>query len=317
MEIRINSTNAVALSDVQSLSATALSQASTQSDTGAVSGVTGIEAVDTAAMQAFQEKWLGVEAALGANGLTPAALQNVAPGSDAAAAALAKYQTALDANARSGQNAEAVATALVPVMQQLAAQRPELANAQFDFQSDDGAIQVTSSTLSNSDRQWIQNLLNGNGTLVQAVQHFHDDLVTGYSAWADADGTPLTSTQTQAASKQADGLVSFLDLFHRMGVASTPTAPTEDKNIYDLSGKKIDLSRNTGTANGFLGFMSDAQASRYGAVYDKTARGNAYGVGAAGDVFTQYKGAQYGNGSGTLAVPFFPPGATLGVHEIA
>lgn len=312
MDLKISSTNTVAMSDFQSLSATALSGQS-----GMVAGATGVASiteVDNAALNAFQAKWAGVEASLADNGLISSSLQNLNPSLDpaAAGATLAKYKTALDANARSGQNAEAVATALVPVMQQLVQQRPELANAQFDFQSDNGSIKVTSSKLSDSDRQWIQNLLNSNGTLVQAVQNFHDDLVTGYTSWASASGNPLSDAQTQAVSQQADSKVSFLSLFHQMAVDNTQTGPTVDPNVYGLNGKKIDLLQNTGTANDFLSFMQDATASRYNAVYTQTPSGNAYGVGASGDIFQGYK-----TGTGKLALSFFPPDATLGVHETA
>lgn len=306
MNLSINLTNTVALSDASNLGATALSQTT---PAATATNVTSVTPVDLAANQAFQQQWIGVESMLAESGMTPAALQNATPSSETAAV-LAKYQTALDSNARSGQNAEAVATALVSSMQQLMQQRPDLARAQFDFQADNGAIKVTSSTLSDTDRAWVQNLLNSNGGLVQAVQTFHDDLVNGYTAWANAEGTPLTGEQTQAVSQQADQLVSFLNLFGQMG-AATQVPHIDDKTIYDLSGNQVDLTQNTGSAAGFLGFMQSATAVERGTNIDRTPIGNFYGT-EKFDVFTQGLA-----GGQAVAIPFFPPGAALGVHQIA
>ncbi|QGZ65525.1 hypothetical protein [Paraburkholderia acidisoli] len=306
MNLSINPTNPVASSDLSNLGATARAQTANAT---AATTVTAVTPVDLAANQAFQQQWIGVESTLAANGITPAALQGAAPSSETAAL-LAKYQTALDSNARSGENAEAVATALVPSMQQLMQQRPDLAHAQFDFQADNGAIKVTSSTLSDTDRAWLQNLLNSNGGLVQAVQTFHDDLVNGYTAWANAEGTPLSGEQTQAVSRQADQLVSFLNLFGQMG-AATQVPHIDDKTVYDLSGNKVDLTQSTGSAAGFLGFMRSAQAVERGANVDRTPIGNFYGA-EKFDVFTQSL-----TGGQAIAIPFFPPDATLGVHQIA
>ena len=306
----INPTTATTLATRSGLSYVALAPSESGATDSSAAAVTTKTPVDTAANEAFMNKWSGVEAVMAANGLKPGALQNQTSLS-AVAATLAKYQQALDSNARTGQDTQAVATALDSSMQQLILQRPDLANAQFDFQSDNGAIKVSSCTLSDSDRAWLQNLLNSNGSLVQAVQSFHNDLVGGYAAWANADGNPLTDALSNAISKQADGLVSFMSLFKKMGAGSKiPNA--DDKDIYALNGAKIDLTQDPGSAVGFLSFMQSAQAVANGADVAKTPVGNFYGT----EKFNIFE--QNLSDSWAIQIPFFPFDATsLGMHETA
>jgi hypothetical protein len=310
MVMTINPTSITALTDQPGLTSAALASSTKSAvDSPGASPIT-VTPVDTAATEAFMNKWSGVQALMAANGLEPAALQNQTTLS-AAAATLAKYQQALESNARTGQDAQAVATALVWSMQQLILQRPDLANAQFDFQSDNGAIKVTSGTLSDSDRAWLQNLLNRNGALVQAVRSFHSDLVGGYSAWANADGNPLTDAQFDAVSKRADGLVSFVSLFRQMG-ANSKIPNADDKDIYALNGAKIDLTQDPGSPVGFLGFMQSAQAVANGADVARTPIGNFYGA----EKFNVFE--QNVSNTWSIQIPFFPSDATsLGMHETA
>ncbi|WP_322011806.1 hypothetical protein [Paraburkholderia sp. J12] len=219
---------------------------------------------------------------------------------------VSQYLDAMSMNFRTGQDAQDVANALVASMQAVVQQRPDLANAQFDFQSDNGSIKVTSNTLSDSDKAWLQNLLNSNGTLVQAVNAFHQDAVGGYAAWAAADGTPLTDAQTQSVSNEADGMVSFMQLFHQMGEAGAQ-GMFKDGPYYAPGGAKIDLTQNPGSATGFLSFMQSAQAVAYGT--------DTY-VGPAGHTIA---GAVKFNVFDGSALPnFFPSQATsVGLHETA
>jgi hypothetical protein len=144
----------------------------------------------------------------------------------------------------------------------------------------------------------------------QAVQSFHNDLVGGYSAWANADGNPLTNAQSDAISKQADGLVSFMNLFKQMGASSkVPNAHDRD-NIYALNGAKVDLTQDPGSAVGFLSFMQSAQAVANGADVAKTPVGNFYGA-EKFNVFERNLSSPW-----TIQIPFFPSDATsLGMHE--
>ncbi|MBN3803066.1 hypothetical protein GXB81_08365 [Paraburkholderia sp. Ac-20336] len=221
-------------------------------------------------------------------------------------ARVAKYLDAMSINFRTGKDAEGVANALVSSMQALILQRPDIANAQFDFQSDDGSIKVTSDSLSDSDKSWLQNLLNSNSALVQAVNTFHSDAVGGYAAWAAADGTPLTDAQSQAVSKKADGMVSFMQLFHQLGTAGAK-GMFNDGAYYAPNGAKIDLTQNTGNAVGFLSFMQSARAMSNGT--------DEY-VGPAGH--TLYGAAKFDVFNASMMPDFYPSLVTsLGVHEVA
>jgi hypothetical protein len=216
----------------------------------------------------------------------------------AGAAKVAKALKALSLNLKLGSDAKDIATALVPLMQSLILQRPDLANAQFDFMSDNGSIKVTSDTLSDSDRTWLQTLLNGNWGLVQAVKTFHDDAVASYSTAADASGNALTQAQTNAVSQKADALVSFMNLFKQFGQGSEGFLNPYD-TFYAPNGARIDVSQDSDSAIGLLSFMQSAQALAAGTVKD---------VDSSGRVFYGTKINIFDNSE---AIPqFFPPDAS-------
>lgn len=221
---------------------------------------------------------------------------------------ISKYLNAMMTNSRTGADAQNVANALVSSMQALILQRPDLANAQFDFQSDNGSIKVISDSLSDTDKTWLQDLLNNNGSLVQAVNAFHSDAVGGYSAWADADGTPLADAQLRAVSKQADGMVSFMQLFQQMGRTGAQ-GMFKDGTYYAPDGAKIDLTQNTGSPVGFLSFMQSAQAMANGTDEYVGPGGHSLFGAAKFNVFEL----------NVSALPDFYPtkATTLGVHETA
>ncbi|CAB3770249.1 hypothetical protein [Paraburkholderia humisilvae] len=233
----------------------------------------------------------------------PATLAADDPKADAAK--LANALKALSLNLKLGSDAEHVASALVSSMQELIAQRPDLANAQFDFQADNGSIKVTSNSLRDSDRKWLQDMLNSNGALVQAVNTFHDDAVASYSTAADSSGSSLTNDQLDSVSKQADNLVGFMELFKRFGTDATRNLNSQD-SFYDSDGAKIDLTQNPETATGFLSFMHGAQA---------LANGTAADVSPSGRVFYGTKINVFDNWD---ALPQFYPSdmTSLGVHVI-
>jgi hypothetical protein len=178
----------------------------------------------------------------------------------AANARVAKYLHAMDTNFHTGQDAKDVANALAASMQTLIRQRPELASAQFDFQLDNGSVKVTSSGLSNDDKTWLQNLLNGNNALVQAANAFHRDAVGGYSSWAEADGTPLTQTQSDALAKHVDETTNFMALFNQVSTQGAQFVSSGGGTLYGSNGAKIDFSRDVETAIGFLSFMQGANS---------------------------------------------------------
>lgn len=176
---------------------------------------------------------------------------------------LDKYLKAITTPMTLGEDAQNVASALVPTMQEVVSERPDLAHAHFDFKSSNGAIQLVSKDLNADDKSWLQGKLNGNTALVQAVKTFHDDAVAGYASWADADGSPLTQAQLDEVSKEADGLVGFLDLFKNLG-SDAQQYQMKDGTYTTTDGSPINLAQDPTTAAGFLAFNKSAQASANG-----------------------------------------------------
>jgi len=218
-----------------------------------------------------------------------------------------QYLSAMETNFRTGQDAKDVANALVSTMQTLIEQRPDLANAQFDFRSDNGSIMVTSNTLDDSDKIWLQDQLNSNGSLVQAVNAFHSDALSGYSDWAKADGTPLTDAQTQAISRQIDARTSFMQLFQQLNTQGAQWVSEGGGTLEGSNGSTIDFSQNAKTAAGFLSFMQSAKTVESGADSYVESNGDVSYGGVKGDLFGQ-----------SLMPDFFPtPSTSIGVHETA
>ncbi|WP_321843664.1 hypothetical protein [Paraburkholderia bannensis] len=224
-----------------------------------------------------------------------------------------KYLSALGAPLKMGADAENIANALVPVMQSLIKERPDLANADFDFSSSDGSIAVTSNSMSAADQSWLQGKLNGSASLVQAVKSFHDDAVAGYATWADADGNPLSETDTAVASKQADKLTSFMSLFAKLGSEAQSSLMKDGTyhigvNGTNSSSSTLNLGQDPGNATGFLSFMKSVQAAKDGtATFTSSSGHTSYGV-LQMNIF----------GVDSTAIPhFFPPTDThsLGIDE--
>ena len=115
-------------------------------------------------------------------------------------ARLQKYLRALGAPLRMGQDASHIADALVSTMQSIMQERPDLANASFDFKTAGGALQVVAPDLSAADRQWLEATLNANTRLLSATAQFHDDAVAGYTQWASASGHSLTPEESGAVA---------------------------------------------------------------------------------------------------------------------
>ncbi|APA89679.1 hypothetical protein BJG93_29825 (plasmid) [Paraburkholderia sprentiae WSM5005] len=181
----------------------------------------------------------------------------------ATAARVAKYLDALDAPLKMGNDARNVANALTSTMQSVVSERPDLADAHFDFHSSNGSVQITSQDMSASDISWLQGKLNGNTSLVASVKAFHDDAVSGYAEWAEADGTPLTQSQSDAVSKKADGLGGFMSLFQSLG-QDAQKYQMQDGNYELADGSTMNLGQDPTSAAGFLLFSKSAQAAENG-----------------------------------------------------
>ncbi|BDU22134.1 hypothetical protein [Dyella sp. GSA-30] len=223
--------------------------------------------------------------------------------------AVQSYLSALfGTQAKLSADSEAIANALVPSMQRLILQRPDLANAQFDFSSDNGAIKVTSNSLSESDRTWLQNTFNQNGSLVKAVNTFHDDAVAGYAQYAQLDGHSLSRAEMDAVSTRADGMTHFMSLFKRLGAAAQPLLDGSGGTYVAQNGAKLNLVQPS-TAVGFLSFMQSAKASSDGTATLYMPKGQIVHGGLKGDVFANMD-----------AMPrLLPPSDShsFGFHEVA
>jgi len=181
----------------------------------------------------------------------------------ATAARVAEYLDALGAPLKMGDDARNIANALTPTIQSVLSQRPDLANAHFDFHSSNGAIEVTSNDLGAGDISWLQGMLNGNASLVASVKAFHDDAVSGYAKWSEADGTPLTASQSGAVSEKADALGGFMSLFRSLG-QDAQKYQMKDGDYRLADGSRMDLGQDPTTAAGFLLFAKSAQAAESG-----------------------------------------------------
>jgi len=210
---------------------------------------------------------------------------------------------------RMAADAAAIARTLVPAMQSLIQQRPDLASVQFDFVRDNGMIKVISDNVDSSDQEWLQGQLNGNAALVREVNAFHDDAVAGYAGFAKADGRPLDSEQSADASRQADKLTGFMSLFRNLGAAAQRgLLDTTDATYYAPDGTQLDFDQAPNAA-GFLAFMHSARTAGDGTATLVTPSGKSMAGILKADVF----------GNLDVMPTFLPASAatSIGVHEIA
>jgi hypothetical protein len=223
------------------------------------------------------------------------------------AARLQKYLQALGAPLKMGQDASRVAASLVSTMQSIVQERPDLASASFDFKSNQGSLEVVSPDLSAADREWLQDKLNANADLLDAVAQFHDDAVAGYTLWANASGTTLTQEQSDAVARKADDLTGFLKLFSKLG-ADAAKGMFRDGAYYAPDGSRVGFGQDPTTAAGFLSFMRSAKTLSEGSAKWVAPDGRAYFGVLKSDIFVNDR-----------VIPnFFPdPGNTLGVSEMA
>jgi hypothetical protein len=154
---------------------------------------------------------------------------------------------------------QALADTVTEAFQSIMAARPDLANAQFDFVSDQGGIKVVSSTMSRADKQWLEDQLNANQGLVDAVNGFNTDLGTLLKANAAVDAAKDPSSQ-QASAAQAkaklDGTVHFLSLLQSVAYEASKTGWDRDATYTDTQGRPVDLARVRTTS---LAGMIDAK----------------------------------------------------------
>lgn len=192
---------------------------------------------------------------------------------------------ALGISAKMSSDLSNVADALVSTMQDVVMQRPDLATATFDFQSDQGSIKVVSDSLSDQDKAWLQNELNANQNLVNAVQAFHDDATKSYGLWAEVDGNPIGKAGIDQVSSKADSRFSFMSMFKQ---ASQQMLKGMDPNgsYYTSNGAPMDFHQAVDSPLSFLVFQKSAQAVEDGTNTYVTSTGNTYYGELRGNLFS-------------------------------
>lgn len=218
---------------------------------------------------------------------------------------LQQYLQALAAPLKMGQAASGVADALVSTMQSIVTQRPDLSNASFDFKLNHGALEVVSDSLSSADKQWVQDKLNANTSLVDAAKQFHDDAVDGYSQWATASGEPLTADQSAAVSTKADNLTGFLTLFSKLGDDATK-GMFSDGAYQAPDGTNVSFGQDATTAAGFLSFKKSADTLADGTATWVAPDGRAHTGVLKSDIFANDR----------IVPNFFPEIETVGLSKM-
>lgn len=188
---------------------------------------------------------------------------------------------------RMGKDASDMAKALVSTMQSLVIDRPDLATKHFDFKLDQGVIKVVSQELSDKDKTWLEEKLNGNEALLNAAANYHDHATEGYSLWAKLNDQQISQGQLDNFSKSTNESTSFLDLFHRVGKNQSNNM-FSDGTYYTNNGASINFNHDTKTAIGFLAFMQSVQAVTDGGATWVSPKGETkYGT-VRGDPFLQF-----------------------------
>jgi hypothetical protein len=181
-------------------------------------------------------------------------------------------------------DASHVMDALVPTMQSVIDQRPDLANVKFDFQTDNGHLKVVSSAMSAKDKAWLEDQLNANKALVSAAQSFHEHAVEGYQLWASFGKSSSTDIDTAAISATADSKFSFMDIFQRFGQASAGL--DQGGSYYISDGTAIDFNLVPNTALSFLRFAKTTNAMEVGGIrYVDGASGREFNDALKGSIF--------------------------------
>ncbi|WP_175841140.1 hypothetical protein [Burkholderia arboris] len=171
-----------------------------------------------------------------------------------------------------------VTDALATSMQDIVAKRPDLADAQFDFMTDNGRIKVVSKTMTDSDRTWVESTLNANASLVLATRDFHRQAVDIAAQGAAVRGDTFTDSDRAAASQGADARFQFMSLLNR-SVADNPPPVPPGGHFTTQDGTTLTIDASAGSARGTLALLSTArQLSSGAAIFVDRSGGKSYGM---------------------------------------
>lgn len=150
------------------------------------------------------------------------------------------------------QDTQALVGTVTSAFTGILAQRPDLAAAQFDFVSEEGKLTVVSNELSDSDRKWLEDQLNGDTTLVNQMRQFNTDMVSAYDGTQQVavSGTSLRETgqQYQDVADAIDGSVKFLSLINQVANKAGQSGWFKDATYTDENGGAIDLAKARATS---------------------------------------------------------------------
>lgn len=237
----------------------------------------------------------------------PVTISQVPPASDSNSP-VAQAVKALGLIGKLAGDLQDVASALAPSMQKIIEDRPDLATAQFDFQSDNGSIKVVSNSLNDHDKAWLQQTLNANSGLVAAVKTFHDDATKSYALWAGADGKSLSPSDIDKVSQLADQHFNFIGMFQNASRAMLQNMD-RDGSYTSSNGAPIDFHQSVNSPLSFLVFQKSNLSILNGSDTETAGDGRKYYGAVKGNFF-----------SSPGVIPGFLPdtsSSSLGLDEMA
>ncbi|MGS0894647.1 hypothetical protein ACVBGC_19255 [Burkholderia stagnalis] len=185
------------------------------------------------------------------------------PDQTAVSAQLDKISKLLSIPADLSAGLRGVANELATSMREILARRPDLADAQFDFETDNGSLRVVSKTLNEADRTWIEQTLNANTSLVLAAGDFHKQAVAGYEYAATANDDTFTASDRAAASQRADTQFQFMSLINEAVERNRKALPQD--SLVTSNGTPLKVEPSAGTARGTLALLDTARTLASGA----------------------------------------------------
>lgn len=149
------------------------------------------------------------------------------------------------AQAAVGQATGSLANAVTSAFTSILAKRPDLADVQFDFTTDNGAIRVTSNDLSDADRKWLDQELNADASLVNAVTKLNATIGATVSIGGTAPGDGSTQSSPAGAF---DGSIQYLSLLQKVADKAGQTGWLNDTTYTDDDGRSINLAQTQATS---------------------------------------------------------------------
>ncbi|AYQ41494.1 hypothetical protein BLA9940_06486 [Burkholderia aenigmatica] len=170
-----------------------------------------------------------------------------------------------------------VTSQLATSLHEIIAKRPDLADAQFDFKTGNGRIEVVSKTMTESDRVWVESTLNANAGLVLATREFHQQAVDFAEQGAAAVGETFTDADRQVASQRADADFLFMKEINT-SVARNQKFEEIGGHFTTQDGTPLTFEQSAGSARGTLALLdTDRQLSSGAAIFVDDAGQKTYG----------------------------------------